>query len=513
VRRGNVVLLAGALALALAGGTPVAQGSGRSGSIDRPLQTLALQRPASAVRIIVLARHAADAEQAVRRAAGLARVGLPRIGGLAAEVRADQIELLARQPGVERVALDPPMQWVAYAGASATSPASLPAAVYTQTIGADQLWAAGQRGRGVGIAVLDSGVHPHSDFGHPSRIVASQGFNVGASSTADQLGHGTWVAGIAAGDGQLSAGKYMGVAPEASIVNLKVSDDTGAAYASDVLQALTWVADNRARWNIRVVNLSMVSSEAEGYATNLLDAAVELVWHSGVVVVVAAGNLGPGTQRYAPANDPYVITVGAADDVGTPSPRDDALAWFSSFGTTQDGFAKPDLVAPGRHIVGPLVSQGARLAKRFPDKVVTPGYIQLSGTSAAAPVVAGAVALLVQARPWLTPDQLKWLLTSTARPLGSGAGAGELDVNAAARWSGTMGSANRGLIPNRIVGLAYLSAVGRPTVSWDSVSWDSVSWDSVSWDSVSWDSVSWDSVSWDSVSWDSVSWDSVLGDD
>jgi serine protease AprX len=130
-------------------------------------------------------------------------------------------------------------------------------------------------------------------------------------------------------------------------------------------------------------------------------------------------------------------------------------------------------------------------------------------------VVTGAIALLLQAHPRLTPDQVKWLLLSTARPLqsaSSGAGAGELNVDAAARFDGRLGQANRGLTPNRLVGLAVLSQRGEPTVSWDSVSWDSVSWDSVSWDSVSWDSVSWDSVSWDSVSWDSVSWDSVIGD-
>jgi serine protease AprX len=197
--------------------------------------------------------------------------------------------------------------------------------------------------------------------------------------------------------------------------------------------------------------------------------------------------------------------VGASDDGGTVSAADDALAWFSSFGMTQDGFGKPDVVAPGRHIVGPLSNLGARLAQQYPYKVVSSRYIQLSGTSAAAPVVAGAVALLAESRPQLSPDQLKWLLVSTARPLsGAGVGAGELDVAAAARAGSTIGQANRGLVPNRLVGLAYLAATGRENVSWDSVSWDSVAWDSVSWDSVSWDSVSWDSVSWDSVSWDSV---------
>jgi hypothetical protein len=144
-----------------------------------------------------------------------------------------------------------------------------------------------------------------------------------------------------------------------------------------------------------------------------------------------------------------VITVGASDDRGTPSPLDDSLAWFSSFGMTQDGQSKPDIVAPGRHIVGALASSGSGLAMQFPSKIIDQRYIQLSGTSAAAPVVSGAVALLLQARPWLTPDQVKWLLTQTARSMatGTGAGGGELDLLAAMRFGSQPQRANLGLTP------------------------------------------------------------------
>ena len=469
--------------------------------IDRALQQQVQKHGSDTARVLIQARHASDAEQAVQHSGGDVRVRLPHIGAISAEVRADVVGVLARARGVVRVALDPPMQPVDKADATG------PTSVFAQTVGAPSLWSNGINGDGVAIAVLDSGVQPNEDFGKPARIPFSGKFNQGASSTADQYGHGTWVAGIAAGDGANSDGVYVGVAPQAAIVNLKVSDDNGAAHASDVLRALGWVAKNHATYNIRAVNLSFISSLAEGYATNLLDAAVEMVWHAGVAVVVSAGNRGANTMQYAPANDPYVITVGASDDASTVMRSDDTLAWFSSFGITQDGFSKPDLVAPGRHIVGPLASAGSALAREFPSKVIGRQYIQLSGTSAAAPVVSGSVALLTQLRPDLTPDQVKWLLVHTTGPLASGAsgaGAGELDVNAAASVHGAVPRSNVGLVPNKLVMLAYLAATGQSSVSWDSVSWDSVSWDSVSWDSVSWDSVSWDSVSWDSVSWDSV---------
>jgi serine protease AprX len=482
--RFGYLLLCALMALAAGGGPERAYGAGALGaSVDRPLQALRARHAQEQVHVIVQSRRGGDALQALARAGGQARQPLPHIGGVAATIRADQLDTLARQPGVVRVALDPEMRPVDRLDFSASGPAS----VFPQTVGAPAAWATGSNGRGVAIAVLDSGVQPHPDLG--ARVIVNQRFNQGAASSADQYGHGTWVAGIAAGGGAASRGAYVGIAPGASIVNLKVSDDTGAAHASDVLQALEWVVDNHAAYNIRVVNLSFVSSLAEGYATNLLDAAVEMVWHSGVAVVVSAGNQGADTAQYAPANDPYVITVGAADDAGTAGPQDDTLAWFSTFGLTQDGFAKPDLVAPGRHIVGPLSNNGAILANEFPSRVVNHQYIQLSGTSAAAPVLAGAIALLGQARPMLSPDQVKWLLLQTARPMGRGSGAGELNIAAALAYQGGVPRANVGLTPNRLVGLAYLNQTGQASVSWDSVSWDSVSWDSVSWDSVSWDSV------------------------
>ena len=170
---------------------------------------------------------------------------------------------------------------------------------------------------------------------------------------------------------------------------------------------------------------------------------------------------------------------------------------------TTDGLRKPELVAPGRHIVSTLSSAHDTLPLQFPSHIVDDAYLRMSGTSAAAPVVSGVVAQLLQARPGLSPGQVKWLLTHTARPIdGPGTGAGYPRTGAAVQGS-ARGNANIGLVPNNYLAAAYAAKTGL-SVSWDSVSWNTVSWDSVSWESVSWDSVSWDNVSWDSVSWDAA---------
>jgi serine protease AprX len=379
---------------------------------------------------------------------------------------------------------------------------------YPRAVDAVSQWTSNLRGTGIGVAVIDSGVRDdHRDFlggTLVSRVSLVQNGVSGVTSTGrDDNGHGTFVAGIIAGrgwgiPGMGNYGKYIGVAPDANIISIKVSDSTGMAHVSDVISAIEWIAKNRQAYNIRVINLSMASSVVGSYKTDMLDAAVELAWLQGLVVVVAAGNGGPNAQLTSPANDPYVISVGATDDMGTVSTADDRLASFSSYGTTVDGFSKPDLVAPGRRIVSTLSSLTDPLAVQYPTRVVDGAYISLSGTSASAPVVTGVVAQLLQAKPNLTPGQVKWLLTHTALPVsGPGTGAGYPRVGAAVQFSGG-GNSNAGLVPNNYLAAAYASKVGL-TVSWDTVSWDTVSWNTVSWDTVSWNTVSWHTVSWNTT--------------
>jgi len=365
---------------------------------------------------------------------------------------------------------------------------------YNQSIKADQVWDLGFQGSAVTVAVVDSGINPNGDL-YTAMGVNRQKADVRFNSdynqnTSDGYGHGTHVASTVGGDGSESGGKYIGVAPMVNIINVKVSNDDGSARMQDVVLGLQWVLENREQYNIRVVNLSLNSSLAESYHTSPLTAAVEILWLNQIVVVASAGNQHGGVL-YPPANDPFIITVGAADDKGTSTLSDDVIASFSSYGTTVDGFKKPDLIAPGTNIIARLVNRNMGLAQAHPSNKVNGGkYFRMSGTSMAAPIVSGAVALLLQDEPQLTPDQVKHRLMATANKTWPGydpvqAGAGYLDIYAAVHSSSTE-SANTGIPVSNLL-TTDPNGVLNSSVSWSSVSWSSVSWSSVSWSSDYWD--------------------------
>jgi serine protease AprX len=447
--------------------------------------------------------------------------------------------------------------------------------VYPTVVNADQVRQQGTTGRGVTVAILDSGVAADPDLVQPTnRILASVNF-ADERVASDPGGHGTHVAGIVAGNGTRSAGEFVGIAPQANIVDVRVLSSTGSGRISSVVRGIDWVIAHRSTYNIRVINMSFGAPVTGSYRSDPLAAAVEIAWRRGLVVVAASGNTGPARDTVlTPGIDPYAITVGATDDAGTVSRGDDSLVWFSAWGTA-DANAKPDLVAPGRRIVSIRVP-GSALDTLFPDRVVTAQngstYLRLSGTSMSTPIVAGAVALLLERRPDLTPDQVKALLVSTTQTYGEGSGltppdpaadgSGLLDVFAAARDAGgappgggilpggllgggsitgggsipggtPLGSpppaprfverANAGLRPAAAFARTLFPVLYRRTplrwmdptlggIDWGQLTWDSVAWDSVAWDNFDWDSVAWDSVAWDSVAWDSVAWDSVAWD-
>lgn len=475
--------------------------------IQPQLAALAAQAPDQLVQVIVQkAAGASNLSSEITRLGGKVTAELEIIRSVAVEIDAEGALQLSKLNNVRWISLDAPMESSTCSGCIDTS--SL-ANTYIKAIKADQVWNTSKKiqGQGIGVAVIDSGINPNGDLyteAGVNRQVTNVRFNSDYNqTTTDGYGHGTHVASVLGGDGSESAGKYIGVAPMVNIINVKVSNDNGSARMVDVVSGLQWVLQNKNTYNIRVVNLSLNSSVYESYNTNPLDAAVEILWFNGIVVVTSAGNKG-STAIFPPANDPFVITVGSVDDNGTASISDDNITSFSAFGTIENGTVKPDLVAPGTNIIARLVNQNMGLAGAHPANKIGTSYFKMSGTSVSAPMVAGAAALLLQDEPGLNPDQVKYRLMTTANRSWGGynsakAGAGYLDIYAAVKGTST-DSANQGIKASALL------STGSAPITWGSVGWNSVGWNSVGWNSVGWNSVGWNSVGWNSVGWNSDYW-------
>jgi serine protease AprX len=354
----------------------------------------------------------------VAQVGGIPGRQLPIIDGLAADVPNTAFTALASSGAVLRIAADRPT-----IGTDERTRA---------TVGASDVWQSfGYDGAGVGVAVIDSGVTPaHDDLRDASgaqRIVHFVDFVNGQAGAYDDFGHGTHVAGIIAGNGFDSGSLRAGIAPAAGLVVLKVLDGSGRGAVSDLIAAFDYVLTHRVQYSIRVVNVSIGAGVYESSDTDLLTLAAKRVVQAGVVVVAAAGNNGThnGATQYggitAPGNAPWVLTVGASTHNGTSDRSDDAIAGFSSRGPAAVDFAaKPDLVAPGVGIES-LSSPGSAMYASRPSALlpgtIDPGYLpylSLSGTSQATPVVTGAIALMLQANPSLTPNAVKAILQYTA---------------------------------------------------------------------------------------------------
>ena len=356
------------------------------------------------------------------------------------------------------------------------------------------------------IAIVDSGVQQRSDFG--GRLVASVDMCslCPAGLSGDGEGHGTMVAGLAAG-----SGAYAGGAPNAPIVSIRTANADGQSRTSDVVAAADWILAHANQYNIRVANFSLAGATDTSFRFDPLDKAVESLWLHGIVVVAAAGNHGTGqpvSMSYAPGNDPFVITVGALDQNGTSDPSDDTVPSWSAFGKSLDGFSKPDVSAPGRYMVAPTPMDGS-IAKTVPDRIVSSGYIWMSGTSFATPIVSAAAAQILARHPNFTPDQVKGALMLAANWLpsvnGYAGGVGEIDAGVATTFASP---------PNPNVGLyQFVSQDASGGRSFNAASWASLinsgaSWAQASWSDASWAEASWNEASWAEASWNEASWSS-----
>ncbi|WP_435770691.1 S8 family serine peptidase [Nocardioides sp. SYSU DS0651] len=447
-----------------------------------------------------------DGQALVREADGF--VSLPLIGGFAAEVTRQQADALVGQ-GL-RVSPNAP---VAVTDADWGADSHVASAIYPQVDGAPSAWAAGLDGKGVGVAVVDTGISNTGDL--DGKVVAGRDFSGEGDHTADSFGHGTFVSGIIAGSGSASGGAVKGVAPGVHLVSLKVAGADGSSDVIRVISAIQWAVNNAQKHNIRVLNLSLGTDSTQSWRIDPLNAAVEGAWRAGLVVTVAAGNSGAaGIAK--PGDDPYVVTVGSTDDATTLDPGDDAVASFSSTGPTVDNVAKPDLVAPGAHVVAARAS-GSTVDTAFPSARVEPAYFRGSGTSFSAPQVAAAAALLLQQRPGLTNNEVKALLTTSASALpdvpATAQGAGVLDIRALlAAPTGPV--ANQGLARSDGSGSPFKSEgslvhAGPPPS--DKVAWSAAPWQNAAWTSAAWNNAAWNSASWNSAAWSSAPWQAQAG--
>jgi len=396
------------------------------------------------------------------------------VGGFEAEMPIEAVRSLDFADRADWISLDAPV--VTSGRPDERVDVSRLATVYPAAAGAVPAWRQGATGDDVTVAVIDTGVSPGPDFG--GRIVASRNFSSESRNPSDQNGHGTWVAGIIAG--RDPRGRYVGIAPEAELLSVKVAGRDGSARAGDVIDALQWVVRNKDRYGVRVINISLNSAIADSYLRDPLAAAVEEAWFQGIVVVVSAGNLGgaPFAVDHAPANDPFVITAGSFDDGGTAARSDDVLAGWSSFGVTVDGYAKPEVAAPGVGIVSASAGQRTYLPQQAPDSFLDGRYARFSGSSASAAIVSGTVALMLDEDPSLTPDEVKFRAMATSSPL-AGSQAPAVDA-AGAAFTTLEGAANGSALQNELID-PETGMIMRDSILWSRILWSRILWSRILW--------------------------------
>ena len=526
--------------LAVLGVQPRPDGSSAIATkVDPGVAAEAAAAPASTVNVIVRETLAPSdtAERLVRSLGGTVTHELPILGGFSATVPGRALADVAQSGSVGMVWGDGTIRMSSSASTSVYNTLA-PNRAWRQSIRLNQV-DGDYDGTGVTVALLDTGVTESAELGN--RLVARVDLTP-EQDGFDRYGHGTHMSGIIAGTGAASGGQWAGVAPGANLVSVKVAGPDGSTDISVVIAGLQWVVANRDAYNIRVLNLAFGTDSLQSYSIDPLDYAVEQAWFSGILVVASAGNRGPGGNTInKPGDDPFVLTVGAADNHGTPDRSSTTVATFSSRGTP-DGFAKPDIIAPGITIVS-LRDPGSTIDTLYPDARIGDSYFKGTGTSQSAAIVSGVAALMFQADPRLTPDLVKGILLKTAYRNGNyghGAGAGLVDAGSAlqaTRNSNGVVPANLGLVPSTGAGsleasrgsfhvnadidgdgipdtvMGEMDALGLPwpAMSWSSYAWYTSPWSQLTavtpgWTAVSWSALSWSGTSWSAVSWSAVSW-------
>lgn len=506
---------------------------------------------------------AAVVEEAVRQQGGSVTRALPIIDGVAARLTPAAAAALQRRGDVVAVTPDASGRVL-----SANPPAGLldpildPAETgaleaITRIVRAQEVWSGGYTGKGVDVAVIDTGVAPVQGLtsgnvvNGPDLSFESQRKDV---RYRDTYGHGTHVSSIIAGRDAVGTPatyrdptKFVGVAPDARIVNLKVASADGSADVSQVIAAINWVTENANKngLNIRVLNLSYGTDSKQDWRADPLAYAVDVAWRKGIVVVAAGGNDGTSNQDLAnPARNPNVIAVGAEDPVGTIPVADDRVPAFSDRGTA---LRHVDVVAPGTHVLGLRVPNGY-IDQLHPTARAGTRFFRGSGTSQAAAVVSGTAALLLQINPQLTPNAIKTILVQTARPFLLGTvtntGAGVIDAGAAGLFAGLDGVASelggdidytqasvaaaagsgsletsRGSSHVRTNGVELtgerdIFAVAWPGAQWaaraeQGTTWSGGRWNSTVWTGSGWETpTDWAAANWKASAWDGTPWSS-----
>jgi serine protease AprX len=532
-------------------------------------QTTALAEDASrVVSVIVQGPTSADASHAVTSVGGRVTDALPIVDGVVADVAPGYIDALRQSPGVVEVTRNAPIR---FEGKPAPGPTYQPTYV---TVGSNRLMNGGNHGQGGTIALLDTGVYDHPDLVDSvtgqNRVIACADFTSEAGTAADcedTFGHGTFMAGLMAGNGATNGYKtYLGTAPRSKIVSIKLAGFDGSSDVSKVLAGIQWAVAHKNTYGINIMNLSLGSDSAQTYRLSPLNYAVERAWAAGIVVVVSAGNTGPaGSTIMKPADDPFVITVGAANDKGTSSIRDDDIPVFSARGPTRaDSLAKPDIVAPGVHTVS-LRSPGSAVDQKYgaTGSAIGTGYFKGTGTSMATASVSGVVAQMLTAKPTLTPDQVKARLMDTARaitvtdPLR--AGKGLIDAYAAATSKSTRAANgglgtppqssalgllqnDRGSVSVELQAYAGLDLLGHPILAeiqlqgefvaktnpltlllnptglvpwigaeyvlygWEATNWSGTNWSATNWSGTNWSATNWSGTNWSATNWSGTNW-------